>query len=164
MTFRVSAKFQRHYGLKVEKTELPVQPFPQTWNLDLFRNGRSQLIVLASEEHSLFSFFIPLSCSKDFGPFLEAFKGRFATWMENIGLWDQPDTTEFNLGRRTNPRVIRSQCEFLFLTKCRLNDFEKPISPRNLEEVERYINSTPMSYLEMDSPDWVIWDLKSRGS
>jgi len=76
MILRASAKFQRQYRQKAEETELPVQPFPQTWNLDLLPYGRSQIIVLASEEYSLFSFFIPLTRSTDFRLFFTAFQVR----------------------------------------------------------------------------------------
>ena len=161
MILRASAKFQRHYRKNAEKIELPVQSFPQTLNLDLLPYGRSQLIVLASEEHSPFSFFIPMSRSSDFGLFLTAFQGRLKSWMDNIRLFKQPDTAGYQFTRRTDQRIIGSQNDFLSVTKKMLLDFDKPITPENLEKIEREINSMPMSYLGMDSPDRAFWRYKA---
>ena len=157
MVLRASARLQRHYRLKAGKAQLPDQPFLHAWNLDLLPCGRSQLIVLASEEHSLFSFLLPLSRSTDYRLFLAAFQSRLVTLMDKIQLPDPPDTTVYWLRGRTDRRVIGSQNDFLSIAGTVLLEYEKPISSANLEKVEREINHMPMSYLDMDSPDRALW-------
>jgi hypothetical protein len=159
MIFRASARFQKHYRQKAEKVHLPAQRFPLAWNLDILPHGRSQLIVLASEECSLFSFFIPLTRSTDFSLFLAAFQHRLTGFMEHIQLSDRPDISGYRLGRRVDRSLIGSQNDFLFVASAMFLDFEKPISPANLNIVEREINCMPMSYLGMNSPDRAIWRL-----
>ncbi len=162
MILRASAKFQKHYQQNAGKAVLPVGPFPQTWNLDLLPHGRSQLIVLASEEYSLFSFMIPLTRARGYPQFVTAFQARLVTWMDNISLWERPDLNEIQLSKRTDRRVIGSQNDFLSISKTILLNFERPISPEDVEKVERKINSMPMSYLDMDSPDRAFWKYKCK--
>jgi hypothetical protein len=54
MLIRASAKFRKHYRCAVVAGEMPVPRFPGLWNLDLVPNGRSQMLVFANEEQSLY--------------------------------------------------------------------------------------------------------------
>jgi hypothetical protein len=157
MLLRVSAKFHRQFSCALGKGDAPVRPFPQTWNLDLLSQGRSQLLILASEEHSLFSVLIPSDRSRNLGCFQTAFRERLLQLFANIRLWDRPDLGQFTFSGRTDPRIIGSQNDLLFMTRKLLEGSEKPASPETLRRVEEDLNSTPMSYLQMGSPVHALW-------
>jgi hypothetical protein len=157
MLLRVSAKFHRQFSCAVGKERSPVRPFPQTWNLDLLYHGRSQLLILASEEHSLFSVLIPSNRSRNLECFQTPFRARLLQLFENIRLWDHPDPDQFTFSGRTDRRIIGSQNDLLFMTRRLLEDSEKPASPEALLRVEEDLNSTPMSYLQMGSPVDALW-------
>jgi hypothetical protein len=152
MLLRVSAKFHRQFSGVIGKGDSPVRPFPQTWNLDLLSHGRSQLLVLASEEHSLFSVLIPSDRCRNLERFQAPFRERLLQLFENIRLWDHPDLNQFTYSGRTDRRIIGSQNDLLYMTRQLLEDSEKPASAETLRGVEEELNSTPMSYLQMDSP------------
>lgn len=152
MLIRASAKFQRHYGCVPDERDEPVQPFPQTWNVDILAHSRSQLLVLTSEEYSLFSFLIPVNRAQRIDSFFIPFRKRLVQLFENTRLRQRPDLTWFGLSGRTNRRVIGSQNDLLFLTSQALKEVAEPALPETLQKIEELLNSTPMSYLEMISP------------
>ncbi len=156
MLIRASARFQRQYFCAPGKRDAPVQPFPQTWNVDILPNGRSQLVILASEEYSLFSFLIPASRERHIDSFLIPFRTRLVQLFEKILFEQQPDITQITFSNRTNRRVIGSQNDLLYLTQQALKDSGKPASLNTLQKTEKWLNSTPMSYLNMDSPSQAL--------
>src|SRR5438105_12750642 len=93
MLIRASAKFRRQYSCALEKRDPPVQPFPRTWNLDVLSHGRSQLLVLASEEFTLFSLLVPTRRVRNSESFLTPFRERLLQLFENVGIRsaDRPD-------------------------------------------------------------------------
>jgi hypothetical protein len=132
-----------------------VKPFPQTWNIDVLANGRSQLLVLASEEYSLFSVLIPTGRQRNVNVFLDIFRERLLELLENfrIHLAHRPDLNQFSFSRRTDPRIIGSQNDLLYGLRYILTDSpQKPASTQKLRALEEELNSTPLSYLAMDSP------------
>lgn len=160
MVFRASAKFQKHFRCKVDASERIVQPFPWTWNLDLFRHRTSQLVVLASEERSLFSFLLPLSLSRDINHFHEAFKARLLVFLDNIRVWERVEFEEVHFCPRTDRRVIGSQNEFHYIAKDILSEYGGLIKTDLIGVIEEEINATPMSYLDMRNPKTAIWEEK----
>src|SRR5256885_6212108 len=84
MLVRASAKFRRQYSCALDKRDPPVQPFPQTWNLDVLSHGRSQLLVLASEEYTLFSLLVPTGRARNSESFLIPFRLRLLQLFENV--------------------------------------------------------------------------------
>ena len=154
MLLRASARFRRQYACVLEKQDPPVQPFPQTWNLDVISHGRAQLLVLASEECSLFSFLIPTTRERKFERFLSEFRVRLLQLFENVGtrLADRPELNQVTLVGRTDRRIIGSQTDLLFITKAFLSESEKPASYATLRDIEEHLNAVPMSYLAMGSP------------
>jgi hypothetical protein len=151
---RASAKFRHQYSCAVESCDPPVRPFPQTWNLDILSHGRSQLLVLAIEEYSLFSLLVPTSRARNFGYFMAAFRERLLQLFEYVGIRsaDQPDLYQVTLVGRTDRRIIGSQNDLLFMARHYLNDADKPASSATLRSIEEWVNETPMSYLEIGSP------------
>lgn len=152
MLLRVSAKFHRQFSCSLGKGDSPVRPFPQTWNLDLLDHSRRKLLILASEEHSLFSVLISSDSSRNLECFQNLFRERLLQLFENIRLWDHPDLNQVTFSGRTDRRIIGSQNDLLFMTRQVLEDSEKLASPEALRRAEEDLNSTPMSYLQMDSP------------
>ena len=152
MLLRVSAKFQRQFACAPDKGDAPVRPFPQTWNLDFLALGRAQLLILASEEYSLFSVLIPTGRSRNLQHFNAPFRERLGQLFEDIRFWDLPDLNQVTFCRRTDRRIIGSQNDLLFLTGRFLEDCDKPASAETLRKTEEFLNSTPMSYLQMDWP------------
>jgi hypothetical protein len=124
-------------------------------------HGR-QLIILASEEYSLFSLLIPVGRSRDLEAFLEPFRRRLRELFENIGIWNMAFLPCFRFCNRTNQSLIGSQNELWRLAKGSLNDGSKPASASDLLEIERDINSAPMSYLAMDSPREALWKQQQK--
>jgi hypothetical protein len=154
MLFRASAKFRRQYSCALEKRDPPVQPFPQTWNLDVLSHGRSQMLVLASEEYTLFSVLVPTGRVRNSESFLIPFRERLLQLFENVRIRfaDRPALGPVTLVGRTDRKIIGSQNDLLFMTRRFLNDSEKPASSETLRMIEEHLNATPMSYLAMDSP------------
>ena len=111
MLIRASAKFRRQYSCALDKRDPPVQPFPQTWNLDVLSHGRSQLLVLASEEFTLFSFLIPTGRVRNSQSFLVPFRERLLQLFENVRIrsGDRPDLGPVRLVGRTDRKIIGSQ-------------------------------------------------------
>lgn len=157
MIFRASAKFQKHFRCEVDTPERLVRPFPQTWNLDIFRHRNSQLVVLASEEYSLFSMLLPLTLSRNINQFYEAFQQRFLGLLENIRYREQPDFSSIRICARNDRRIIGSQNEFIFIARENLTGRGGLITSEFVQETEEEINSTPMSFLEMKSPEQAVW-------
>lgn len=151
---RVSAKFRRHYGCKLVKHDPPVQSFPQTWNLDILSHGRSQLLVLASEEHTLFSVLVPTSRTRNLERFMAEFRARFFELLENIRIHsaDRPDPSQVMFAGRIDRRIVGSQNDLLLTANCFLMEAEKPASTDTLRMIEERLNETPLSYLGMASP------------
>jgi hypothetical protein len=154
MLIRASAKFRHQYRCTVDNCDLPVRPFPQTWNLDVLSHGRSQLLILASEEYSLFSVLIPTSRARSFDAFMTAFRERLLQLFENFRIRsaDRPDLNQVTLVGRTDRRIIGSQNDLLYLTQQYLIGSAKPASAATLGMVEEQLNDAPMSYLAMKSP------------
>src|SRR6185369_5011572 len=110
MLFRTSAKFRRQYSCALETGDPPVQPFPQTWNLDVLSHGRSQLLVLASEEYSLFSLLVPTSRVRNLISFMTPFRELLLQLFENVRIRsaDRPDLNQVKLVGRTDRKIIGS--------------------------------------------------------
>src|SRR6266699_504351 len=151
MLIRASAKFRRQYSCTLEERDPPVRPFPQTWNLDVLSHGRSQLLVLASEEYSLFSLLVPISRVRNLESFMTPFRERLLQLFENVRIRsaDRPDLGPVTFVGRTDRKIIGSQNDLLFMTQQFLNDSEKPASQETLRTIEEHLNATPMSYLAM---------------
>src|ERR1700746_3270299 len=117
MLFRASAKFRRQYSCAFEKRDPPVQPFPQTWNLDVLSHGRSQMLVLASEEYTLFSVLVPTARIRNINSFMTPFRARLLQLFENVPICsaDQPDLGLVTLVGRTDRKIIGSQNDLLFM-------------------------------------------------
>jgi len=154
MLIRTSGKFRQQYRCSVEEADPTVRPFPQTWNADLISNGPRQLLVLASEEYTLFSVLVPISRGRNLNIFLNAFRERLLQFFEDVGIHsaDRPDLNEFAFVGRTDKRIIGSQNDLIYLARCHLAEMIQPAAPSVLREVERGINDAPMSYLGMDDP------------
>jgi hypothetical protein len=145
------------FRLTAEKNVTVAPSFPQTWNVDLFYNGPSQIIALASEERSLISIFLPLTRSKDPKLFFSAFEKRLSSWFDNVSAWYPSDIGRVRFAARTNRSLIGSQNDFIHVAKLMLQDFEQPIGVHNMLKVEEEINAMPMSYLGMDWPSRAMW-------
>jgi hypothetical protein len=152
MLVRISEKFRRHYRLMPVSREAPVRPFPQTWNVDLRPDGRSQLLVMASEEHTLFSLLMPVSRSHKLEVFQDAFRARLRQFLDNIQWWKLPYLPFLTYCKRSDLSFAGSQTELWRLTFAYLENTPAPASPADLLKVEEDINSAPMSLLQMDSP------------
>ena len=154
MLIRSSAKFRRQYSCAIEETDPPVRPFPGTWNVDLISNGPRQLIVLASEEHSLFSILVPTGRARRVNAFLDAFRERLLQLFESTRIHsaDRPDLNEFTFAGRTDKRIIGSQNDLIYHAEAHLAEAIQPASPGTLRDIERALNDMPMSYLGMDHP------------
>ena len=157
MLLRVSAKFHQQYSCDIKRGEAPVRPFPQTWNFDLLAHGRGQLLILASEEYSLFSVLIPANRSRDLECFLTPFRERLIELFGYVRLWNHPDLSEVTFSGRSNRRIIGSQNDLIFLSRSFLEGSEKPASTGTVRKVEEALNSTPMSYLQMGAPMDAMW-------
>jgi hypothetical protein len=144
----------RQFGCKVEKGEFPVRPFPGTWNLDLIHNGRSQLLLLASEEYSLFTTLFPTRQVRKVDELLSPLRSRLLRLFDNsrVRMADRPDLNEVTFSRRTDPRIVGSQNDLVWNARFRLDEAVKPASPGTLLEIEEELNSMPMSYLAMERP------------
>jgi hypothetical protein len=154
MLVRASAKFRRQYSCALDRRDPPVQPFPQTWNLDILSHGRSQLLALASEEYTLFSLLVPTGRVRNLDTFLRLFRERLLQLFENVRIRsaDLPDLEPITLVGRTDRKIIGSQNDLLFMTRRFLDGSEKPASPETLQTIEEHLNATPMSYLAMGTP------------
>jgi hypothetical protein len=154
MLIRASAKFRRQYSCALDKRDPPAQPFPQTWNVDVLSHGRSQLLVLASEEYTLFSLLVPTGCARNSESFLNPFRLRLFQLFENLRIRsaDRPDLGPVTLVGRTDRKIIGSQNDLLFMTRRFLDDSEKPASSETIRTIEEQLNGMPMSYLETESP------------
>ena len=130
---------------------MPAQPFPLTWNVDVLEHGRNQCLAIASEEYTLFSFLLPAGSPASVDSFLIPFRQRLFLLLGDIA--GQPASDAVKFSNRTNRRVIGSQNDLLYLTHQLLKDVDKPASPALLQRIEALLNSTPMSYLNMDCPD-----------
>lgn len=115
-------------------------------------HGRNQLLILASEEYSLFSLLIPTTRARSVESFLAPFKERLLNLFQNIRLWDHPELGQFTLSGRTDRKIIGSQNDMISMTRHLLASSEKPISAPRFEAIEEQLNSMPMSYLLMASP------------
>jgi len=145
---------QLQYTCALESRDPPVQSFPLTWNLDVLRQGRSQLLVLASEEYTLFSLLISTGSMRNWNSFLTLFRGRLLQLFENVRIRsaDLPDLGPVTRVGRTDRRIIGSQNDLLFMASRFLEGAEKPASPETLRMIEEHLNGTPMSYLAMGCP------------
>jgi hypothetical protein len=154
MLIRTSAKFRRQYRCAIEETDPAARPFPQTWNVDLISNGPRQLLVIASEEFTLFSVLVSTGRGRNMNMFLEAFRERLLKLFEDTGIHSggRPDLNQFTFVGRTDKRIIGSQNDLIYLARCHLAEMIQPATPNALREVERGINDSPMSYLGMDYP------------
>lgn len=145
---RASARFLRQHSGVPQERNVPAQPFPLTWNVDVLAHGRSQCLVIASEECSLFSALISVSRAVHPDAFLIPFRERLTRLCGNI----YPAAAGVAFSNRTNRRVIGSQNDLIYLTQQALKDAEKSASTDALKEIEAWLNSTPMSYLGMGCP------------
>ena len=154
MLIRTSAKFRQQYRCAVEQADPSVRPFPQTWNVDLIRNGPQQLLVLASEEFSLFTILVPTGRARNATSFLEPFRERLLDLFENMRIRsaDRPDLDLFTFLGRTDKKIIGSQCDLSYHAQWQLQEAIQPASPGVLRDIERHLNDMPMSYLGMASP------------
>jgi len=154
MLIRASVKFRRQYRCIAEAPDPPVRPFPQTWNVDLLSNGRNQLVVLASEEFSLFSVLIPTGRARNVNAFLKAFRERLLLLFEHARIHsaDRPNMEQFTFVGRTDQKIIGSQNDMMQNLRYFLSDSKGSASPDELRGMERVLNDTPMSYLAMESP------------
>jgi len=154
MLIRTSGKFRRQYRRAIDETDSPVRPFPQTWNVDLIGNGPRQLIVLASEEYTLFSILVLTERGRNTNIFLDAFRQRLLQVFEDTRIHsaDRPDLNQFTFVGRTDKRIIGSQNDLIYLARCHLAETIQPATHSVLREVKRQINDAPMSYLGMDHP------------
>ncbi len=161
MLIRASAKFRRQYSCALEKREPPVQPFPQTWNVDVLSYSRTQVLVLASEEYTLFSLLVPTDRARNPESFLASFRERLLQLFENIRIRsaDRPALDPVTFVGRTDRKIIGSQNDLLFMTRRFWDVSEKPASPETLRIIEEHFNATPMAYLGMVSP---IEELRRR--
>ena len=155
MLLRISEKFGRHYRLKSLEREEPPRPFPLTWNVDLRAWGK-QLLVLATEEYTLFSVLLAMNRARSVEAFQEAFRGRLKQLLENIGWWQLPHLPMITFAKRQNRSIIGSQNDLWHLTGAYLQDMPVPVSEGALQQVEMKINQAPMSYLGMESPDGAL--------
>jgi uncharacterized protein DUF6933 len=162
MLMRISEKFRRHYRPNAVEREIPPRPFPLTWNIDLLPWNRSQIIVLASEEYSLFSLLMGLSRKRSVETFQDAFRERVRQFLDNIRWWQLPYLPMFTFSRRQNRSIISSQNDLLHLTDAFLETASNPVSEAELRQVEEKINVAPMSYLGMDSPKLALQKLIQR--
>jgi len=131
---------------------MPVQTFPQTWNADILPHGRGRWLILASEESSLFTLLIPAGRDRLMDSFLIPFRERMVQLLESIRWGQPPGIPEIRFSSRTNRSVIGSQNDLVSLARHCLKDTKGPASPDTLHKIEQFLNSTPMSYLDMDSP------------
>jgi hypothetical protein len=138
----------------MEETDPPVRPFPQTWNVDLISNGPRQLIVLASEEFSLFTILVPTGRERNMNKFLEGFRERLLQLFEDIRVHsaDRPNLNQFTFVGRTDKKIIGSQNDLIYNARFLLSEAIQPASPSVLSDIERFLNDMPMSYLGMDHP------------
>src|SRR5689334_115294 len=115
MKVGVSDRFCRHYKLTRNGSIEPGGPFPQTWNLDLIYNGRQQLLIVATEQTSLFSTLIGCSRSRKVQIFLDLFRERLESLFRAVRLPDEywPDLAEWSFASRSDPRFIGSQNELM---------------------------------------------------
>ena len=151
MIIRVSARFQHcHPGIAL-KRNLPPRPFPLTWDVDLLIHGRSQYLVIASEEYSLYSLLFPVGRSERIDSFLIPFSKRVAQLGGDISS-QPPRAADMVFSNRVNRHVIGSQNDLLFITHELLKEVDKSISPELVGRIEQMLNATPMSYLEMNNP------------
>ena len=150
MLIRSSARFQRQYTCILDERDASVHPFPLTWNVDILAHGRSQMLVIASEECSLFSILTPVSRVRDIDSFLTSFQNRLAEFFLNFNLQQPPDVTQAIFSNRRNRRVIGSQNDLLYITHELLKDVNQPPTPNLLHLIEKQLNSAPMSYLNMN--------------
>src|SRR5213076_1551190 len=129
--------------------ELPVPRFPGVWNLDLVPNGRSQMLVFANEEQSLYSLVIPVSRGRQIEPFLESFRSRLRELFDEheIPLHRRPDIDNVTFESRTNQRVIGSQNELIYQASWIIDGFGRTAADEKLRFVEQRLNGTPMTYL-----------------
>src|SRR5262245_40599548 len=106
MLLRVSAKFRKHYRCALPEGEVVPPPFPGVLNLDLVPNGRSQYLVFANEEQSLYFFCLGVGRGRDIAPLLAILRQRMATLLEEHKLprhlW--PDLENFTFASRINQR------------------------------------------------------------
>ena len=144
---KASAKFQRQYLELPQTRDFLARKFPLTWNVDILAHGRSQLLVIASEELSLYSLLIPVGRSKDPSTFLLPFQKRLAELLPSP---QQPVVG--SISNRTNRQVIGSQNELLFTASIYLVGADKPATPNQLGFIEEKLNSTYMSYLGRERP------------
>src|SRR5690242_8986876 len=93
MLIRASAKFRKHYRCSAATGDVTVPRFPGVWNVDLVPNGRSQMLVFANEEQSLYSVVVPVSRGRQIEPFLESFRHRLRELFDKheIPLHRRPD-------------------------------------------------------------------------
>lgn len=148
MIIRASAKFQRQYSDLSLMPDLPAGRIPLTWNLDILAHGRNQLLIIASEDLSLYSLLIPVTRSRNANTFILPFQKRLAQ------LLPSPQHSVVGvISNRTNRRVIGSQNDLLFIARGHLEDAAKPATPSELQDIEEKLNSAPMAYLDMECPE-----------
>lgn len=131
----------------------------------MLSNGPSQLLVLASEEQSLFSVVVAMGRSRKLDLFLENFRQRLLEIFNDIRIHpaDDPELKEFSLSGRKDQRIIGSQNDFLFTAKYFfLNRWNKPALSDRVRELEHVFNRTPMSYLRMESPMKAFYHLTGK--
>lgn len=95
----------------------------------------------------MYSLLIPVSRSKDHKAFIVALQDRLAQLLPL-----KPRAVIGNISNRTNRRVIGSQNDLLFLATGYLQDASQSATLEELLVVEDKLNSTPMSYLDMECP------------
>ena len=154
MLIRASAKFQKQFPHELEFGIPASKPFPHTWNVEVLPNGRSQIIVLASEEQTLFPFLIATSRTRNLNTFLDAFRQRLLQFSKQIGieLFNSQEAPQFTFAKRTNRSIIGSQNDQLLMIWHMLQASGKPAPFEKLLEIERELHEMPMSYLAMACP------------
>lgn len=85
---------------------------------------------------------------------MTAFRERLLQLFENIRIYpaDRPHIAQVSYTGRTDRKIIGSQNDLIYLTKCHLRESEMPASNDTLRTIEEEINDSPMSYLGMESP------------
>jgi len=152
MTICASRQFAKLFNCRFEDASPNAGEFGDIWYVETGLLTPFGRFVLFSEARTLFTLLIHTGVRRSIAPLIEEFEGR----VQRLPGWRKSSCVmaaePFRLAKRIDRGIIGSQNELVFLLGANLQDEARPLTASGILQIERRLNDTPMSRLQMDSP------------
>lgn len=155
MILHASKAFAEHLKCKVSgpKRRLPHHSSLESWSIDLFQLPKVGTYALVMNDASLSTFIISLKGVRKFEAFLPSMLARVAKLFGNHGLQFDASNQTVMILPRSNKSLIGTMNEAKFIIRDSCSYDLNHVGVINWPDLEKELNETPYSRIDMDSPD-----------